>query len=352
MKSAFLLKTKLFRFFVACLLLPSVACFTLHPTGVQKQKLRVLSQPSGTMIWLEDEQGRRQLGQTPGEFELEHQVGTKDFNHLLWLVALAPIAALAGGVGWNSHKSYDFSGNDGSFVWAYYQYGLIGIGAAGLVSALVACTMGEIKSGREQVEELTLVAENTDYEPKFVSVSFPYPDEQLEIELLKRAQTYPAPWMAPIIQVPTFAAPAPSKPVRKGPKTIVAVFDVHDPTGLFDKPTLLQLTTYLSTALTQYAGFSVIPRDQLRSRLLDQKKETYKDCFAESCQIELGRALAAQKSLATQLLKVGSKCAVSANLLDLKTETIDKGALVETSCSADDLMEAMKKVANQFSESQ
>ena len=34
---------------------------------------------------------------------------------------------------------------------------------------------------------------------------------------------------------------------------------------------------------------SVVPRDQLRQRLLDEKKGSYRPCLDESCQIELGK---------------------------------------------------------------
>jgi hypothetical protein len=69
----------------------------------------------------------------------------------------------------------------------------------------------------------------------------------------------------------------------------------------------------------------------------------------ERCRIELGKALSAEKTLATTLIQVGSKCAVTSNLFDLKTETTEKGASVETGCSPDELLGAMKSIAGQLS---
>jgi len=131
-------------------------------------------------------------------------------------------------------------------------------------------------------------------------------------------------------------------------RIIVAIFDIHDASSKFEQKVLFQLTNYLSTAMAQTGKYKVIPRSQLRSRLLEEKEGTYKFCFDESCQIELGRAVAAQKSLATTIIQVGRKCAITADLYDLKTETAEKGAMVETDCSEDELMGAMKKIADQL----
>lgn len=89
--------------------------------------------------------------------------------------------------------------------------------------------------------------------------------------------------------------------------------------------------------------------DQLRKNLLDEKAGSYKECYDERCRIELGKALSAQKTLATTLIQVGSKCAVTSNLFDLKSETTEKGASVETGCSPDELFSAMKSIAGQLS---
>ena len=53
--------------------------------------------------------------------------------------------------------------------------------------------------------------------------------------------------------------------------------------------------------------------------------------------------------MATTLIRVGSKCAVTSNLFDLKTVTAEKGASVNTGCSPDELLDAMKQIAEQLS---
>jgi hypothetical protein len=147
------------------------------------------------------------------------------------------------------------------------------------------------------------------------------------------------------------AEPAKPSPKAAAPKNVImAVFDVQDSSGAVDPRTLDALTLYLTTQMTQVAGYRVVPREQLRARLADEKSGSFKQCFDESCQIELGKALAAQKTLATQLLKVGTRCMVVSNMFDLKTETSEKSASAETDCSENQLIDALRAVAQQYAE--
>jgi hypothetical protein len=128
----------------------------------------------------------------------------------------------------------------------------------------------------------------------------------------------------------------------------VAVFDIQDSSQQFNKGTLDPLTDYLCTRVSQEAGYRVVPRQQLRERLMEEKKESYKVCYDEACQIELGKAISAQKSLATKIMRIGGKCAITASLYDLKTETTEKSASERTNCSEGDLMDGMDSIAKQL----
>jgi len=134
-------------------------------------------------------------------------------------------------------------------------------------------------------------------------------------------------------------------------REVLAVFDVQDVANQFKdrEAELSQLTAFLATAMAATGKFTVVPREQLRDRLVDEKKASYRQCFDNACQIEMGKAVSAQKTLATQLLKVGSKCAVVANLYDLHTETASSAAMVQTECDADRLLGAMQEVSAQIS---
>ncbi len=80
--------------------------------------------------------------------------------------------------------------------------------------------------------------------------------------------------------------------VAGGERPIVAVFDMEDRTSTFDKQVRDNLTEYLAVKLAE-GGFQVIPREQVRQRLLEKKRKMYKECYDSSCLVEMGRELAA-----------------------------------------------------------
>ena len=135
-----------------------------------------------------------------------------------------------------------------------------------------------------------------------------------------------------------------SVPAQAAEPVIIAVFDVDDQTGHFDGKARGQLTDYLSGQVAATGRYRVIPRSQLRSRLSAARKESYKACYDAKCQIEIGRELAAQKSLATKIVQIGSRCALIATLFDLRTATSEKAATEKADCSQDALVTAMEKV--------
>lgn len=134
---------------------------------------------------------------------------------------------------------------------------------------------------------------------------------------------------------------------RRAP--IVAVFDIEDQAGLLKVTTRRQLSEYLAAQVTKHAGYQVIPRDQLRRRLAQQKTESYKACFDQRCQIELGKAVAAGRSLATKLLRVGKQCALTSMLYDLKTETTLRAASVKMACDQEALLVGIERLAKELS---
>lgn len=134
-------------------------------------------------------------------------------------------------------------------------------------------------------------------------------------------------------------------PLARAERKILAVFDIDDTTNKFSPQARAELTDYLAAQLAQGNLFKVVPRSQLKERLQANKKASYKACFDSRCQIEIGRELAAEKSLATKIIKVGSKCALMATLFDLKTSTSEAAATQKAKCNQDDLVTALEKVA-------
>ena len=147
-------------------------------------------------------------------------------------------------------------------------------------------------------------------------------------------------------------APAPAAPIRtlrtapaaERQDPIAAVFTIRDMSGRFDARTVEQLTEYLSARVASTLRYKLVPREEIRRRLAEDKQESFRACYDESCQIEIGKALAANKSVAATLLQVGNRCAFTATVYDLKTEAADLATSVQTSCSEDALLDGVEKV--------
>lgn len=124
---------------------------------------------------------------------------------------------------------------------------------------------------------------------------------------------------------------------------IVVVFDVQA-TGVKLKASFLKtLPAYIATRLVESGLYSVVPRDQLQKRLGKERKKSYKRCYDKSCQIEIGRQLAAQYTLATQVMKLGKRCVFTLNLFDLRKSTAERAATAHGACSSDALVAVLDK---------
>jgi hypothetical protein len=164
-----------------------------------------------------------------------------------------------------------------------------------------------------------------------------------------------APWGAPrpaakVVMVPPPEAgtpPAAPRPPAASPRPrgfVIAVLDVADTSGRFDRRTLGELTEYLSTRLTEALGYRVVPREQVLAKLREAEAASYRPCIDASCQIELGKALAAEKTLSTKILRLGSHCTLTSTLFDLKTETAEAAASVHSDCSLGSMAQALDRL--------
>lgn len=139
------------------------------------------------------------------------------------------------------------------------------------------------------------------------------------------------------------ALPAPARSAPDVP--VVAVFDILDQNGRFKQVELDQLTTYLAAQLATGEAYKVVPQSQIREALKQQKAESFKTCYDEACQIEIGRELAAQKTILTQIIVVGSSCAVTSTMYDLARAASERAATEKGACDQDSLVTALEKVA-------
>jgi hypothetical protein len=118
-------------------------------------------------------------------------------------------------------------------------------------------------------------------------------------------------------------------------KPVVAVFGVEARSIKLDADVLASITTYLASKLSESGVYEVVAQDKLKQALAAKKRESYKECYDQSCQIQIGQEVAADKALSTQVMKVGTKCSVASNLYDLKKSTSGKAATTRGECSED-----------------
>jgi len=126
-------------------------------------------------------------------------------------------------------------------------------------------------------------------------------------------------------------------------KPIVAVFDLETGNLKLSGQVVGALADFMSAELASSGVYSVVPRDQVKQRMLQQKKKSYRKCFDENCQIEIGRELAAQKSLSSKVIRLGKKCVVTLTLFDLRKSTTERAVTSKGACSEEALLQTLEK---------
>lgn len=128
---------------------------------------------------------------------------------------------------------------------------------------------------------------------------------------------------------------------------VVAVFELENQGASLGAPYLVRLTDYVGSELAK-AGFKVVPPHDLKRALSRQKAESYKACYQESCQIEVGKELAAEKSLAGTVSKIGSRCVVALKLFDLRSATQDAAGTAKGKCDEDGVLDSTDAALRQL----
>jgi hypothetical protein len=126
---------------------------------------------------------------------------------------------------------------------------------------------------------------------------------------------------------------------------VVAVFLIENRGSPLTDQELVSLTDYLGTKLGESGQYRIIPRDEIRKRLTAEKKKSFKECVDQSCQIEIGRELAAQLTVNSSISRVGSQCIITAAMFDLQKAATSRTASAKGKCHADDLVVAVELIA-------
>jgi hypothetical protein len=134
----------------------------------------------------------------------------------------------------------------------------------------------------------------------------------------------------------------------KAEKPIIAVFNIEDRGVGLSRKMLLRLSDFLAMKLAATGAYQLVPRDQLKKRLTQQKVSSFKKCYAQTCQIEIGKELAAQKSLATSIMKLGSKCMVTSVMYDLRKSASEGGASAAGKCNEDGIVASIQTLVTKL----
>jgi hypothetical protein len=133
---------------------------------------------------------------------------------------------------------------------------------------------------------------------------------------------------------------------------VVAVFEIENRGSPLSGDELVALTDYLGTKLGEQGRYQIIPRQEIKKRLVEQKAASYKQCYDQSCQIEVGREMAAQFTVSASISRVGRTCIITAAMYDLKKAATHKTGTAKGPCTADDLLSAVELIAQKLEGSQ
>lgn len=125
---------------------------------------------------------------------------------------------------------------------------------------------------------------------------------------------------------------------------VAVVFDVQDDGAKLEAKVTARLGEYIATLLAESGRFQVVPSSEVHKALSTEKANSYKACYDEGCQIEIGKELAAEKTLSTKISRIGRRCIVTMNLYDLGRATTERAASEKTTCGEDAIVDAIEKV--------
>ncbi len=298
-----------------------------HSLEQRSLKVNIQSDPPGALVYQWGKDGKTQLGRAPLAVDHAYRLQKVSFNRWWWLLPALSAGASAGGVTLLTQD--DTSSSGAAFT---------SVGFSGLLAGLMVCLIGELLDGSE-----TTVEDSVKFSGTMVGFSESFSDIPIHKEGGEKRDVTLTLQPLPMLR----QRPATSSQTA-APAQVVAVFDIQNQTSQFDAKLLSQLNDYLVSQLSRSGQFRVVPRQQLQASMLQMKKESYRHCYDQACQIEMGRAVSAQTALVTKIMKLNPGCMLSATLYDLRAETTEAGANAKSACTLEGLMTAANQVVAQL----
>lgn len=85
-----------------------------------------------------------------------------------------------------------------------------------------------------------------------------------------------------------------------------------------------------------------------RAMVEEEKQRSYGSCIDETCQIPLGKALAATHILRAGLGRFGQTCTTNGELIDLRSEVTIAAGSTRSDCSEEGLLDAIEKLSDEL----
>lgn len=128
----------------------------------------------------------------------------------------------------------------------------------------------------------------------------------------------------------------------------LAVMEIEDQSGKLSKKLLETAAEALRTELVASNKFIVISKDRQRKAMIKgQKQESWKECYDQSCRIQLGQALTADNIMTGIVTYFGKRYTLTVEMIDLAKEATVKGAKAEFDGTEEGLADAIKSIAAQ-----
>lgn len=331
-----------------------------------KVAVDVQTTPPGAMVTLTDASGRRALGRAPLTHEVEYVESVYESTPAWWIMTAASAVAagvgaalVAGGVGSELRDS------DGTLVRDTTDSAMVGTGIAlvalggttffvGLPLAIVDTSLADDVLWSSPRHGPTAYEADLPGYRGASQVLATSAERPWSVSLVLAADASAAPVLGGLADAPKAGEGAVVSGVgglgTRGALPFVAVFEVEDRSRVTDAATIAALTDQLATQLVERRAFRVVPAADLRARLAEAKKASYQACVDERCQIELGKAVAADRTLSARILRVGEGCTINGVVYDLKTEATERAASVRGGCTPEALVAGIERLAAKLAE--
>lgn len=117
------------------------------------------------------------------------------------------------------------------------------------------------------------------------------------------------------------------------------MFDSELPLAAAGSMAASEITEVLATRVAAHQDYAVVAPGEVREAIDKRKIESYKECYSESCQLEIGKELAADTILTWRLAILETRCLLTIRLYDLQQASTIRAGMASGGCSADALYE-------------